>query len=94
MNDAHKDLKADYIIANPPFNVSDWSGDLLRNDARWQFGTPPVGNANFGWLQHFIHHLAPTGQAGVVLAKGALTSKTSGEGEIRKKLLIYTIMFR
>ncbi|WP_395092619.1 N-6 DNA methylase [Vaginella massiliensis] len=87
LNDAHKDLKADYIIANPPFNVSDWSGDLLRNDARWQFGTPPVGNANFAWLQHFIHHLAPTGQAGVVLAKGALTSKTSGEGEIRKNLI-------
>jgi type I restriction enzyme M protein len=87
LNDAHKDLKADYIIANPPFNVSDWSGDLLRNDARWQFGTPPLGNANFGWLQHFIHHLAPTGQAGVVLAKGALTSKTSGEGDIRKNLI-------
>jgi len=87
LNDAHKDLKADYIIANPPFNVSDWSGDLLRNDARWQFGTPPVGNANFAWLQHFIHHMAPKGQAGVVLAKGALTSKTSGEGEIRKNLI-------
>ncbi|WP_418007356.1 N-6 DNA methylase [Myroides odoratimimus] len=87
LNDAHKDLKADYIIANPPFNVSDWSGDLLRKDARWQFGVPPIGNANFGWLQHFIHHLAPTGQAGVVLAKGSLTSKTSGEGEIREKLI-------
>ena len=87
LNDAHKDLKADYIIANPPFNVSDWGGDLLRNDARWQFGVPPVGNANFGWLQHFIQHLAPTGQAGVVLAKGALTSKTSGEGDIRKRLI-------
>ncbi|WP_434978756.1 N-6 DNA methylase [Daejeonia sp. YH14] len=87
LNDAHKDLKADYIIANPPFNVSDWGGDLLRTDARWEFGVPPVGNANFAWLQHFIHHLAPTGQAGVVLAKGALTSKTSGEGEIRKALI-------
>ena len=87
LNDAHKDLKADFIIANPPFNVSDWGGDLLRNDARWQYGTPPAGNANFAWLQHFIHHLAPTGQAGVVLAKGALTSKTSGEGEIRKQLI-------
>ncbi len=87
LNDAHKDLKADYIIANPPFNVSDWGGELLRNDGRWQYGTPPVGNANFGWLQHFIYHLAPTGQAGVVLAKGALTSKTSGEGEIRKALV-------
>jgi len=87
LNDAHKDLKADYIIANPPFNVSDWGGELLRNDARWQYGVPPVGNANFAWLQHFIYHLAPTGQAGVVLAKGALTSKTGGEGEIRKALI-------
>ena len=87
LNDAHRDLKADYIIANPPFNISDWGGDLLRKDARWEFGDPPTGNANFGWLQHFIHHLAPTGQAGVVLAKGALTSKTSGEGEIRKALI-------
>jgi len=87
LNDAHKDLKADYIIANPPFNVSDWGGELLRSDGRWQYGTPPVGNANFGWLQHFIYHLAPSGQAGVVLAKGALTSKTGGEGEIRKALV-------
>ncbi|MDK2979281.1 MAG: type restriction enzyme protein [Bacteroidales bacterium] len=84
LNDAHKDLKADYIIANPPFNVSDWGGDLMRTDGRWQYGTPPTGNANFAWMQHFIYHLAPSGQAGVVLAKGALTSKTSGEGEIRK----------
>ncbi|MDD4698082.1 MAG: class I SAM-dependent DNA methyltransferase [Fermentimonas sp.] len=87
LNDAHKDLKADYIIANPPFNVSDWGGDLLRNDGRWNYGTPPPGNANFAWMQHFIYHLAPTGQAGVVLAKGALTSKTSGEGDIRKNLV-------
>jgi len=87
LNDAHKDLKADYIIANPPFNVSDWGGNLMRSDGRWQYGTPPVGNANFAWLQHFIYHLAPTGQAGVVLAKGALTSKTSGEGDIRKALV-------
>jgi type I restriction enzyme M protein len=87
LNDVHKDLKADYIIANPPFNVSDWGGDLLRKDGRWQYGVPPVGNANFAWLQHFIYHLAPNGQAGVVLAKGALTSKTSGEGEIRKGLI-------
>lgn len=87
LNDAHKDLKADYIIANPPFNVSDWSGDLLRKDGRWQYGTPPTGNANYAWLQHFIYHLSPTGQAGVVLSKGALTSKTSGEGEIRKNLV-------
>jgi type I restriction enzyme M protein len=87
LNDAHKDLKSDYIIANPPFNVSDWSGELLRSDGRWQYGTPPAGNANFAWLQHFAYHLAPTGQAGVVLAKGALTSKTSGEGDIRKALI-------
>lgn len=84
LNDAHKDLKADYIIANPPFNVSDWSGDLLRGDGRWAYGEPPSGNANFAWMQHFIYHLAPSGQAGVVLSKGALTSKTSNEGEIRK----------
>ncbi len=87
LNDTHKDLKADFIIANPPFNVSDWSGEQLRGDARWQFGTPPPGNANFAWLQHFIYHLSPTGIAGVVLAKGALTSKTSGEGDIRKHLI-------
>jgi type I restriction enzyme M protein len=87
LNDAHKDLKADFIIANPPFNVSDWSGELLRSDGRWQYGTPPTGNANFAWLQHFIYHLSPSGRAGVVLAKGALTSKTSGEGEIRKNLI-------
>jgi type I restriction enzyme M protein len=87
LNDAHKDVKADYIIANPPFNVSDWGGDLMRTDGRWQYGTPPTGNANFAWMQHFIYHLAPSGQAGVVLSKGALTSKTSGEGEIRKALV-------
>jgi type I restriction enzyme M protein len=87
LNDAHKDLRADLIIANPPFNVSDWSGELLRKDGRWQYGVPPAGNANFAWLQHFVYHLAPTGRAGVVLAKGALTSKTSGEGEIRKALI-------
>ncbi len=87
LNDAHKDVKADFIIANPPFNVSDWSGELLRKDGRWQFGVPPTGNANFAWLQHFHHHLAPNGRAGVVLAKGALTSKSSGEGDIRKALV-------
>jgi type I restriction enzyme M protein len=84
LNDAHKDLKADYIIANPPFNDSDWSGDQLRRDVRWKYGVPPTGNANFAWMQHFIFHLAPTGQAGIVLAKGALTSKSSGEGDIRR----------
>lgn len=87
LKDAHTDLKADFIIANPPFNVSDWSGEQLRGDARWQFGAPPSGNANFAWLQHFVYHLAPTGKAGVVLAKGALTSKASGEGEIRKSMI-------
>ena len=87
LNDAHKDLKADFIIANPPFNVSDWSGELLRKDGRWLYGVPPAGNANFAWLQHFVHHLAPAGRAGVVLAKGALTSKSSGEGDIRAALV-------
>ena len=87
LNDAHKDLKADFIIANPPFNVSDWSGDLLQGDARWQYGTPPTGNANFAWMQHFLFHLSPKGQAGVVLSKGALTSKTGGEGDIRAALV-------
>ena len=87
LNDAHKDVKVDYIIANPPFNVSDWSGDLLRKDGRWKYGTPPTGNANYAWIQHFMYHLAPSGQAGFVLAKGSLTSKTSGEGEIRKNLI-------
>ncbi|MBN2232417.1 MAG: SAM-dependent DNA methyltransferase [Deltaproteobacteria bacterium] len=87
LNDAHKDLKADYVIANPPFNDSDWSGDLLRKDGRWQHGVPPTGNANYAWIQHFLYHLNPTGQAGFVLAKGALTSKSSGEGDIRKALV-------
>ncbi len=87
LNDAHKDVKVDYIIANPPFNDSDWSGDQLRGDGRWQYGTPPSGNANFAWIQHFIYHLSQSGEAGFVLAKGALTSKTSGEGEIRKTLI-------
>ncbi|MFP4663855.1 MAG: N-6 DNA methylase, partial [Bacteroidales bacterium] len=87
LNDAHKDLKADYIIANPPFNVSDWSGELLRKDARWKYGVPPKGNANYAWIQHFLYHLAPGGKAGFVLAKGALTSKASGEGDIRQALV-------
>jgi len=87
LNDLHKDLKADYVIANPPFNDSDWSGDLLRKDGRWQYGTPPTGNANYAWIQHFLYHLNPKGQAGFVLAKGALTSKSSGEGDIRKELI-------
>ena len=87
LNDAHKDTKVDYIIANPPFNVSDWNGDLLRKDGRWQYGVPPEGNANYAWIQHFLYHLAPSGQAGFVLAKGSMTSKSSGEWEIRKNLI-------
>lgn len=87
LNDAHKDLKADYIIANPPFNDSDWSGDLLRTDARWKYGVPPAGNANYAWIQHFLYHLSANGQAGFVLSKGSLTSNTNGEGEIRKTLV-------
>jgi len=87
LNDLHKDLKADFVIANPPFNDSDWSGDLLHGDARWQFGEPPSGNANYAWIQHFLYHLAPSGQAGFVLSKGSLTTKTSGEGDIRQALV-------
>lgn len=87
LNNAHKDLKADYIIANPPFNDSDWSGELLQKDARWVYGMPPAGNANYAWIQHFLYHTAPNGQAGFVLAKGSLTTKTSNEGEIRKALI-------
>ena len=87
LNDAHKDLKADFIIANPPFNDSDWSGELLQKDARWQYGVPPAGNANYAWIQHFLYHTAANGQAGFVLAKGSLTTKTSNEGEIRKALI-------
>lgn len=87
LNDAHKDLKADYVLANPPFNDSDWSGDLLRTDGRWQYGTPPEGNANYAWIQHFVYHLSPSGQAGFVLAKGSLTTQTSGEGEIRQAMI-------
>jgi len=88
LNDAHKDLKADFIIANPPFNDSDWSGDLLKDDARWKYGIPPNGNANYAWIQHFIYHMSPAkGMAGFVLAKGSLTSKTNSEGEIRKAII-------
>ena len=81
------DLRADFILANPPFNISDWGGDRLRDDVRWTFGTPPVGNANFAWLQHVYHHLAPRGTAGVVLANGSMSSQQSGEGEIRKAMI-------
>lgn len=86
-NDLHKNLKADFLLANPPFNDSDWGGDRLREDVRWKYGVPPVGNANFAWVQHFIHHLAPTGIAGFVLANGSMSSNQSGEGEIRKNII-------
>ena len=86
-NDLHPDLKADYILANPPFNSSDWGGERLKDDVRWKYGTPPKGNANFAWVQHFIHHLAPKGMAGFVLANGSMSSQQSGEGEIRKAIL-------
>jgi type I restriction enzyme M protein len=87
LKDLHPDLKADFILANPPFNDSDWSGDLLRGDGRWQYGEPPTGNANFAWVQHFIYHLAPTGRAGFVLSNGSLSSNTGGEGDIRQNLV-------
>lgn len=86
-NDLHPDLKADYILANPPFNISDWGGDLLAEDKRWQYGVPPTGNANYAWLQHMIHHLAANGRAGIVLANGSMSSQQSGEGEIRRRLV-------
>ncbi|PTL36038.1 N-6 DNA methylase [Candidatus Methylomirabilis limnetica] len=86
-NDRHPDLKADFILANPPFNISDWGGERLRDDKRWQYGVPPAGNANFAWVQHIVHHLAPAGVAGFVLANGSMSSNQSGEGEIRKSLI-------
>ncbi|MDH2879782.1 type I restriction-modification system subunit M [Bacillus cytotoxicus] len=86
-NDLHRTLKADYILANPPFNISDWGGHKLTDDVRWKFGTPPEGNANYAWLQHIVYHLAPNGVGGVVLANGSLSSNTSNEGEIRKNLI-------
>lgn len=92
VRDLHPDVKADYILANPPFNISDWSGELLREDVRWKYGVPPTGNANYAWIQHFIHHLAPPngrggGVAGFVMANGSLSSNSSGEGEIRKAII-------
>jgi len=86
-NDLHKDLKADFILANPPFNMSDWGGQRLKEDVRWKFGTPPANNANYAWIQHFIHHLAPTGIAGFVLANGSMSTSTNSEGDIRKALI-------
>jgi type I restriction enzyme M protein len=85
--DMHPSIKADYILANPPFNQSDWGQEKLQGDVRWQFGTPPAGNANYGWVQHIYHHLAPHGIAGFVLANGSLSSQQSGEGEIRQRLI-------
>ncbi|TDH26783.1 SAM-dependent DNA methyltransferase [Segetibacter sp. 3557_3] len=87
LHDRHKDLKADFIMANPPFNISDWSGEQLREDIRWKYGVPPVGNANYAWLQHFIHKLSPNGTAGIVLANGSMNSNTGGEGDIRKAMI-------
>jgi type I restriction enzyme M protein len=81
------DLRADVILANPPFNISDWGGERLREDGRWKYGTPPAGNANYAWLQHILHHLAPSGTAGVVLANGSMSSTQSGEGEMRKAMI-------
>lgn len=85
--DLHPDLRADYVLANPPFNLDDWYSDALRDDPRWKYGLPPAGNGNFAWVQHFIAHLAPSGMAGFVLANGSLSSKTNGEGEIRRRLV-------
>lgn len=87
LKDLHPDLKADFVMANPPFNDSDWSEELLQNDGRWQYGKPPTGNANFAWVQHFLYHLSPKGVAGFVLARGALTSKTGDEDQIRQNLI-------
>jgi len=86
-NDLHKDLRADFILANPPFNMSDWGGESLKDDVRWKYGAPPASNANFAWVQHMVHHLAPAGIAGFVLANGSMLSNQSGEGEIRKSLI-------
>jgi len=86
-SDQHKDLKADYIIANPPFNISDWGAELLQNDIRFKYGVPPNGNANFAWVQHFIHHLSAKGTAGFVLANGSMSSQSSGEGDIRQRII-------
>ncbi|NVO65829.1 SAM-dependent DNA methyltransferase [Methanofollis tationis] len=87
LNDLHKTVRADYILANPPFNLKDWGAEHLQGDARWRYGIPPKNNANFAWMQHMIHHLTPTGQAGIVLANGSMSSNTSGEGEIRKNIV-------
>ncbi len=85
--DQHPDLRADYVLANPPFNISDWGGERLADDRRWAYGVPPAGNANYAWLQHILHHLSPRGQAGVVLANGSMSSSQNGEGEIRRAMV-------
>lgn len=85
--DLHADLRADFILANPPFNISDWGQEGLKDDPRWKYGTPPAGNANFAWIQHMLHHLSPTGTMATVLANGSLSTQSSGEGEIRKRLV-------
>lgn len=87
LNDLHPTLKADFIMANPPFNLKNWGADKLQDDVRWKYGIPPAGNANYAWIQHMIHHLAPNGKIGLVLANGALSTQSSGEGEIRKKII-------
>ena len=87
LNDLHKDLKSDFILANPPFNLKDWGGEHLRDDVRWKYGVPSAGNANYAWIQHIIHHLSPNGIAGFVLANGSMSSNQSGEGEIRKAII-------
>ena len=86
-NDQHPTLKADFIMANPPFNLSDWGADKLEKDPRWKFGLPPAGNANFAWMQHMIYHLSPSGRIGLVLANGALSSQTGSEGDIRQRIV-------
>lgn len=91
-DDLHKDLKADFILANPPFNISDWGGERRRSDVRWKFGVPPVSNANYAWVQHMVHHLAPHGLAGFILANGSLSSNQSGEGEIRAEMIRHDIV--
>ncbi len=87
LNDQHKDIQADYILANPPFNMSDWGGDRLKQDVRWKHGIPPANNANYAWIQHFLHHLKPTGTAGFVMANGSMSTSTNTEGEIRKQFV-------
>ena len=86
-NDLHPTLKADYILANPPFNYHPWGQEQLKDDKRWKYGLPPAGNANYAWIQHMIFHLAPNGKIGLVLANGALSTQSSGEGEIRKNII-------